>query len=345
VSEETATPAAPSVPAMTGMKKASVLLIALGADASAQVMKHLSQDEVEQLTWEMARIQQVDPKSVQSVMEEFRNKLIGDDIIERAGLEYVRDVLERAVGTEKAKEILSRLGRRPSSRPFEQVRSLDPAQLLQILQSEHPQTIALVISHLSATNAAIILSGLSPVIQADVAWRVASMGATLPDIAHQVEQVIIDRLESVEAQDVTTVGGALAMVEILNHADRSTERTILEGLSASDPALADAIKEKMFVFEDILALDNRTIQIILREVSQEDLRLALKGVNESLRESVFRNVSERAAETLREDIELMGPVRVKDVEAAQKKIVSIVRQLEEAGEISVRNDKDNEIIV
>jgi flagellar motor switch protein FliG len=329
---------------ISGLRKASILMLALGAEASANVMKHLDSDEVEQLSWEMARMRDVEPSLVQIVVEEFNHRLDSDQFIERAGMEYVKEVLERAVGTEKAREILNRLGRRPSMRPFETIRTMDPAQLFQIVQGEHPQTIALVVSHLPAISAAAVLSGLPPEVQAEVATRIASMDATTPDVIHHVEQVIMDRMATVETQDVTSVGGATALVEILNQVDRSTERTILDSLEAAHPALADQIKERMFVFEDIVSLDNRSIQSILRDVSQDDLKLALKGVGESVREIIFRNISERAAETLKEDIEVLGPVRVRDVEAAQKKVVAVVRRLEDAGELTLRRTKEDEII-
>lgn len=329
---------------MTGLRKAGVLLVAMGSDASADVLKHLEQEDVERLTWEIARIKEVPPEMVAKVVDEFRERLEGDEYIEQAGMDFVRRVLERALGSDKAKEILGRLGSRPSARPFEALRSLDPQQLLQFMQGEHPQTIALVVSHLAPFSAAAVLSGLAPDIQADVATRVAMMDATSPDVVHQVEMAILERLSTVDTQGITSVGGASALVEILNQVDRATERTILEGLSEANPALADSIKEQMFVFEDITTLDSRTIQTILREVEQEDLRLALKGVGENVREIIFKNISERAAETLKEDIELMGPTRVRDVEASQKKIVSVIRRLEEAGEVVTRRAGDDDII-
>jgi flagellar motor switch protein FliG len=327
-----------------GLRKSAILMLALGAEASANVLKHLDADEVERLSWEMARIREVEPSLVQVVVEEFNQRLDTDEFIERAGIEYVKDVLELAVGTEKARDILTRLGRRTNTRPFETIRTMDPAQLFQIIQGEHPQTIALVVSHLPAISAGAVLSGLPAAVQAEVATRIASMDATTPDVIHQVEQVIMDRMASVDAQDFTSVGGATALVEILNQVDRATERTILDGLESANPALADAIKEKMFVFEDITTLDNRVIQTILREVEQEDLRLSLKGVGDNVRECIFRNISTRAAETLREDLETMGAVRVRDVEAAQKKIVAIVRRLEDAGELTIRRTKEDDVI-
>ena len=333
-----------SLPTMSGLRKASILMVALGADASSTVFQHLSQEEVEKLTWEIARIQEVEPSLSQGVVEEFFQRLDSDDYVERAGIGYIQEVLEMALGSEKSKEILGRLARRPSSRPFETIRSLDPAQLVHIVQGEHPQTIALIISHLPTLSAATILSGLPSALQAEVAFRIANMDVTTPDVIERIEKVIAGRLSTVVAQDITSVGGTHALVEILNQVDRSTERTIMEGLTNENPALAETIKERMFVFEDVANLDNRTIQVVLREVEQDDLRLALKGVSEKIREVVYRNISVRAAETLREDVELMGPVRVRDVEAARKKIVAIVRRLEEAGELSTRRTEEDQII-
>lgn len=319
-------------------------MVALGSEASAAVFHHLSEEEVEQITWEIARIRDVEPTLMESVVEEFFHRLDANDFGSRAGVDYVREVLERAVGSEKTRQLMSRLGRRPNSRPFEALRSMDASQLFQILSGEHPQTIALVLSHLPTTAAATIISDLPSHVQADVATRIACMDATSPEVIYQIEQVIMDRFSGMEAQDMTSVGGENILVEILNQVDRSTERTIFEGLSAENTSLADAIKERMFVFEDILALDNRSIQVILREVEQEDLRLALKGVSESLRDTIYRNISARAAETLREDLELTGPVRVRDVENAQKKVMAIVRRLEDAGELVIRRTKEDELI-
>lgn len=329
---------------ISGLRKAGLLLVAMGADASADILKLLDQDEVERLTWEIARIKSIPPDTMDAVVAEFRERLGGGDLGEQAGMDFVRRVLDRALGAEKSREIMARLGTRPSQRPFEALRALDPQQVFQFIQGEHPQTIALVISHLPPAAAAAVLSGLSPNVQSDVATRVATMDATSPDVVNHVEMAIMERLSTVDPQAMTSAGGATALVDILNQVDRATERTILEGLSEADPALADTIKEQMFVFEDITTLDSRTIQTILREVEQEDLRLALKGVGESVREVIFKNISERAAETLKEDIELMGPTRVRDVEASQKKIVGVIRRLEEAGEVVTRRSGDDDII-
>ncbi|HEY3265989.1 MAG TPA: flagellar motor switch protein FliG [Armatimonadota bacterium] len=334
----------PSGIQLTGVRKAGVLMVALGTEVSAEVMKYLNQDEVERVTWEIARLKEVDMDVMQAVVEEFKDRVGTEEYMERAGMDFVRKVLEKAVGMDKTREILSRLGSRPNARPFETLRGLEPSQLFQFIAGEHPQTIALVLSHLSAGTAASVLSRLPPEIQADVATRIATMDATIPDVVQQVEEAILERLLSVGATNVTSVGGATALVDILNQVDRATERTILEGLSTANPALADSIKERMFVFEDISGLDNRTVQAVLREVEQEDLRLALKGVGETVRELIYRNISERAAETLKEDVELMGPVRLRDVEAAQKKIVAVIRRLEESGDVVLRREGADEII-
>lgn len=330
---------------LTGRQKASVLMVALGADLSAAVLQHLDQDEVEIITGEIARMKEVDSDTMRVVVEECQQRVGSASLVEPAGLDFARRLLDQAVGSEMAGEIVGRMGHRPHLRPFDSLRSVDPQQLFQFLQSEHSQTIALVLSHLPAATSAAVLSGLPPDSQADVATRIATMDATTPEVIQQIEQVISERLSTMDSHDVTAVGGATALVEILNQVDRATERTILEGLSDVNPTLADAIKEQMFVFEDVVTLDNRTIQSILREVEQEDLRLALKGVGEAVRAVIFRNISDRASETLKEDLEVMGPVRLRDVEAAQKKIVAVIRRLEESGEVVVRRGGgDDEII-
>lgn len=330
---------------LTGRRKAGVLMVALGAHVSAEVLHYLEQEEVEAVTSEIAHMKEVDPDTMRVVMAECQQRIGKTEVSERAGLDFAKRLLDHAMGEERAGEIVNRLGHRAHMRPFESLRTADPQQLHQFLQSEHPQTIALVLSHLPAAASAAVLSGLPADIQSDVATRIATMDATTPEVIQEIEQVIASRLSTMDTQDVTAVGGATALVEILNQVDRGTERTILEGLSEVNPALADAVREQMFTFEDVITLDNRTIQSILREVEQEDLRLALKGVGDSVRGVIFRNISERAAETLKEDLEVMGPVRLRDVEAAQKKIVAVIRRLEESGEVVLRRGGgDDEVI-
>jgi flagellar motor switch protein FliG len=319
-------------------------MVALGADASAAVLKHLKSEEVERLTFEMAHMSHVEPALLQSVVEEFFHRMDENDYAEQVGVDYVRDMLERAVGAEKSQEILGRLTDKPAARPFETVRSLDPMKLYRLIEGEHPQTVALILSHLPPSSAAAILSRFPARLQADVAGRVANMEAAPPDMIRRIEQAILDRLNAASSHDGPVTGGTNALLEILSQVDRSTERSIMEGLSTYHPSLADDIKGQMFAFEDIATLDGRTVQVILREVEQDDLRLALKGSTEELREVVYNNISERAAETMKEDLELMGAVRVKDVENAQKNIVGVVRRLEDAGELSVRKTQGEELI-
>ena len=349
---ETAAPQAPANEAaakpavhLSGLRKAAVLMVALGTERSAEVLKYLGDDEVERITAEIAYLKEVSADLVQKVTAEFNERFNASEYVEKAGVEFARQVLIYVMGPERAREILSRLGQqRSGARPFEMLRSVDPQQLAQLLQTEHPQTIALVVSNLPTASAAAILQALPANVQHDVAQRIATMDATRPDTVAQIEHVILDRLSTAGAQDVTSAGGSSALVEILNHVDRSTERNILDGLAATNPSLADQIKEKLFLFEDIFSLDNRSIQTVLREIEQEDLRLALKGVGDSVREVVFRNISERAAQSLAEDLELMGPVRLRDVESAQRRIVAVVRRLEEAGDVVTRRGGDDEII-
>ncbi len=329
---------------MNGARKVGMLMVALGAEASAEVLRHLSQDEIERISTEIANTRHVDMDVMDAVMQEFQQRLESSGFSTQGGADFAREVLEQALGQQKATEIMGRLSARSYVQPFESLRSVEPSHFARILKGEHPQTIALVVSYLPPSTGAVILSALPAEAQADVATRVATMDPASPEVIRQVEEVIQDRLRSTKGQDTSCAGGAKTLLEILNQVDRSTERTILEGLTASDPALAESIKQQMFLFEDIVKLESRAIQLVLREVDQEDLRLALKGVGDEIRDLIFSNISERAAETLKEDLELMGRVRIRDVEAAQQKIVAVIRRLEEAGEIMLGGSEEDELI-
>lgn len=335
---------AESIENQTGLRKVAILLVALGAETAAEILKELETDEVERIVSEVSRVKQVDSDVIQPVINEFQNRMASSEFVQTAGAEYARQLLNYVVGPQKAQEMVSRLGRGIRSRPFESLRTVDASQLSQLIQDEQPQTIAMVISHLPPVTGANVLSSLPPAVQADVATRIATMNATSPEVVSEVENVIQMKMSSMGAQDVSATGGTKALVSILNQVDRSTEKIIMEGLQKVDAALAETIKDQMFVFEDIATLDDRTIQIILREVEQDDLRLALKGVSDGVREAILRNVSSRAAEALREDIENMGPVRLRDVEAAQQKIVGVTRRLEDGGQIVTRHGGEDQVI-
>jgi len=330
---------------LTGRQKAAILLISLGPEISAQVFKHLKEDEIEQLTLEIANVRKVSQERRDEVVAEFYQMCLASEYISQGGIDYAKDVLERALGNQKAVEILNRITASLQVRPFDFVRKTDPSQLLNFIQTEHPQTVALIMAYLDPEKAAIVLSALPHDRQADVARRIAIMDRTSPEIIKEVERVLERKLSSLVPQEVTSAGGVQAVVQVLNRVDRGTEKTIMEALEIQDPELAEEIKKLMFVFEDIVQLDDRAIQRILREVDSHDLALALKGSSEEVSEKVKRNLSKRAQDMLREEIEFMGPVRLRDVEEAQSRIVSSIRRLEEAGEVIIARGGGDEIIV
>jgi len=330
---------------LTGKQKAAILLISLGPEVSAQIFKHFKDDEIEQLTLEIANIRKVNNDDKDGIITEFHDLLVAKEYISSGGIDYAKEVLEKALGNQKALDIIQRLTATLQVKPFDFVRKTDPSQLLNFIQSEHPQTIALIIAYLSPEQAAQILSALPPERQADVARRIAIMDRTSPEVIREIERLLERKLSSVVSEDFTSAGGVGAIVEILNRVDRTTEKTIMESLEIQDPEMAEEIKRRMFVFEDIVQLDDRAIQQILREVDGKDLALALKGASEEVSAKIQRNMSKRAADMLKEDMEFMGPVRLRDVEDSQQRIVNIIRKLEEAGEIIVARGGGDEIIV
>ncbi|MEE3392248.1 MAG: flagellar motor switch protein FliG [Lachnospiraceae bacterium] len=330
---------------ISGIQKAAILLIALGPDKSSKVFQHLKDDEVEQLTLEIANTRSIAPDVKEQVMNEFYQICLAQQYIAEGGITYAEDLLRKAFGEDKSKDILGRLTSSLQVRPFEFVRKTDASQLLNFIQDEHPQTIALILSYLSSSQASQIISALPPDKQTDVAKRIAQMDRTSPDVIKEVEKVLEQKLSSLVNQDYTIVGGVDAIVEILNTVDRGTEKHIMESLEVEDPELADSIRKKMFVFEDILSLDDRSVQRVLREVDNNDLSIALKGSNEQVQNLIFNNLSKRLAQMIKEDMEFMGPVRMKDVEDAQQKIVNIIRKLEDAGEIIISRGGGDDIVV
>ena len=330
---------------MTNKQKAAILLIALGPDASSQIFKYLREDEIDKLTLEIANQRKVPQEQKDKILTEFHQMLMAKDYISSGGLDYAREILEKALGTDKAVAIINRLTSSLQIRPFDFARKTDPAQLLNFIQNEHPQTIALIMAYLQPEQSGVILSSLPPDRQVDVAKRIATMDRTSPDVLKDVERILERKLSSLVTQDFTTAGGVDAIVEVLNRVDRTTERTIIENLEVQDPELAEEIKRRMFVFEDIVLLDDRSLQLVLREIESKDLALALKASSSEVGEKIYKNMSKRAADMLREEIEYMGPVRIRDVEEAQQKIVNVIRRLEESGEIVVARGKGDEIIV
>lgn len=330
---------------LTGRQKAAHLMIYLGPEKSAKVFKHLREEELEQLTLEIANVRRVSSEKLDEITREFYEMCLANQYITQGGIDYAKEVLEKAFGREKAIEIIGRISASLQVRPFDFIRKTEPSQVLNFIQGEHPQTIALILAYLEPEKSSIILSALPPERQADVARRIALMDTTSPEVIKEVEKVLERKLSSVIPQEVTSAGGVKAVVEILNRVDRGTEKTILEALEIQDPELAEEIKKLMFVFEDLVTLDDRSVQRVLREVDSRDLALALKGASEEVTRKIFNNMSKRASEMLKEDIEFMGPVRLRDVEEAQQRIVNVVRKLEESGEIVVARGGGDEIIV
>ena len=330
---------------ISGLQKASILLIALGPEKSATIFKHLKEDEIEELTLEIANTRSITPQIKEEVIDEFYEVCLAQQYIAEGGIRYPKELLDKALGADKAMEVIGKLTASLQVKPFEFIRKAEASQLLNFIQDEHPQTIALILSHLPLSQAAIIVSSLPPDRQADVAKRIALMDRTSPDVVKEVEKVLESKLSSLVNQDYTIIGGVDAVVDILNAVDRSTEKHIMETLEIEEPELADEIRKKMFVFEDILLLDDRAIQRVLRDVDNNDMALALKSANEQVQASIFNNMSKRLAVMIKEDMEFMGPVRMKDVEEAQQKIVNIIRKLEDSGEIVISRGGGDEIVV
>lgn len=328
-----------------GVQRAAILLISLGPERSAGIFKHLKEEEIEEMTLEIANIRSVTPQVKEAVITEFYELCLAQQYIAEGGIGYAKDLLEKALGSEKAMDVIGKLTASLQAKPFEFVRKTDATQLINFIQDEHPQTIALILSYLAPSQSALVMSALPPERQADVARRIAVMDRTSPDIIKEVEKVLESKLASLVNQDYTIIGGVDAVVEILNTVDRGTERHIMETLEVEAPELAEEIRKKMFVFEDILLLDDRAIQRVLRDVENNDLTMAMKSTKDEVKEAIFNNMSKRLAVMIKEDMDFMGPVRMKDVEEAQQKIVNVIRKLEDSGEIVISRGGGDEIVV
>ncbi|WP_047810938.1 flagellar motor switch protein FliG [Desulfosporosinus acididurans] len=329
---------------LTGIQKAAILMISLGSQNSAKIVQNLNELEIEKLTLEMSNVGKITPEQRDNVIEEFHQMCLANDYISYGGVDYAREVLERALGEPKANEIISRLASNLKMRPFDLVRRTDPKQLFSFIQGEHPQTIALIMTHLPVDKAATLLASLNQERQADVAKRIAIMGRTSPDVLKEIEKVLERKISSLAPTDYTSSGGIQNIVDVLNRTDPGTVKVVMDALEQDDPELAEQIKRQMFVFEDIITLDDRGIQMVLREVDTKDLGLALKGSNPEVVEKVMGNMSSRAGQMLREDMEFMGPVRLRDVEEAQQRIVKVIRKLEESGAIVISRGGADEIV-
>jgi flagellar motor switch protein FliG len=329
----------------TGRQKAAVFLVSIGSEISAEIFKYLREDEIETLTFEIARLETIEPDQKEAVLVEFQELMMANEFITTGGIDYARELLEKSLGSQKAIDIINRLTSSLQVRPFDFIRRTDPAHLLNFIQQEHPQTIALILAYLEPNKASVILQNLPHEVQSDVARRIATMDRTSPEVLREVERVLEKKLSTLSSEDYTAAGGVENIVEILNLVDRSSEKQIIEALEDEDPELAEDIKKRMFVFEDIVMLDDRAIQRVMREVDSQELSKALKSVDTEVQDKIFRNMSKRAAQMLKEDMEFMGPVRLKDVEESQQKIVSIIRHLEETGEIVVARAGEDELVV
>lgn len=331
---------------LTGVQKSAILFIALGPEASAAIIKKLPESEIQKITYEIANITSIKAEQKKEILKEFMEMNKAKDFLIEGGIEYAKVVLGKALGQQRAGEILDKITEATQQyRPFAIARKADASQLLNIITNEHPQTIALILCYLQKDKAGQILSSLPEDVQSEVAFRVASMNNTSPMVVREIEKVLDSKLSTVVRSDMTTLGGVNTLVEILNMVDRNTEKNITEGLEKENPELAEKVKQSMFVFEDIISLDDASIQRVLREVDSKELAMALKGCSEEVNNAIFRNQSKRAATALKEDMEFLGPVRINDVEKSQQKIVSVIRRLDEAGEIVISRGGEDAIII
>lgn len=334
-----------SIEQLSGSQKAAVLLIAFGPQISGELLRHLPDEEVEHLTLEIANMRHVDQEVTEQVIEEFSNMLLAQTYLNQGGMEYAQEVLEKGFGPEKARQILERLTATLQVRPFDFARRTDAAQLLTFLQHEHPQTIALILAYLQPEQASFIMSSLSSDMQVDVASRLAKLDQASPEVIEDVESILEQRLAAFVTEDTTHAGGIDVAVDILNRVDRSTEKTIMDTLAEDDPELAEELRLRMFVFEDIITLTDRDLRQVIQQVDNKDWQYALKTASDNVKSKLFRNMSKRQSEGILEDMEFLGPVRLKDVEDAQQRIVAIIRQLEETGEIILARSGEDDIVV
>ncbi len=330
---------------LTGKQKAAILLISMGKEASAKLYKYLPEDEIEQLTVAIANVRKVDATEKEAVLKEFHEMCIAQDYLATGGISFAQEVLETALGKDRAKQIIQRLTTQLEVKPFDFTRRIDPMQIYHFLQNEHPQTIALVLAHIDSQQASMILSSLPIEHRSDVARRIAQLEQASPDVIKEVEQILEQKLTATIRQEYSVVGGIDSIVSILSGVDRSTEKSILENLEEENHSLVEEIKKRMFTFEDIINLDRRAIQRVIQEVENQDLLIAMKAVSPEVKKVLFENMSQRMGETFEEELQYLGPVRVKDVEDAQGRIVSVIRTLEDAGEIVIARGGTDEILL
>ena len=331
---------------LTGVQKAAILFITLGPEASSGILKKLPESEIQKITYEIANITTVNQEQRQKILDEFLQINQARDYLIEGGMDYAKSLLSKALGSQRALEILEKVTEANQQyRPFSIARKVDSSQLLSVINNEHPQTIALILCYMQSDKAAQVLAELPEEVQSEVAYRIASMNNTSPMVIKEIEKVLDSKLSSVVRTEMTTLGGVETLVGILNQVDRTTEKNITEGLEREDSELADRVKSSMFVFEDIITLDDMSIQRILRETDAKELALALKGCSEEVANKIYKNQSKRAAASLKEDMEFLGPVRLMDVEKSQQKIVAIIRRLDDAGEIIISRGGEDALIL
>ena len=329
---------------LTALQRAAVIIISLGAQRASDIYKFLKEEEVEQLSLEIAKMDRLSEEEMQETIEDFYGLCVTQKVINEGGTIYARDVLEKAFGPEQAASFMARISKSLKTQAFEFIRKADYKSLQMIRQNEHPQTIALVLSYARSDQASMIIAELPKHLQINVIKRIADLGGVMPGIVAIVEETLQKRFASIISTDQMEVGGVPYIADIMNHVDRSTEKYVFDELSENDPELAEEIRKLMFVFEDIANLDSMAVQRFIREVDTKDLAIALKASNEEVKEVILRNMSSRMRETIETDIQYLHNIRMRDVEEAQQKIVGVIRQLEESGEIVIARGKDDEII-
>lgn len=330
----------------SGQRKAAILLISLDEETAAEIFKNLSPKEIEKLSVEIAELDSVRSRAINKINEEFYKLLRANEYIARGGLDFAQSVLQKAFGMNEAKELIEKIKSATQVRGFSTLKKADSGQLVNFLIKEHPQTIALILSHLTPDQTAEVLAEFPEDLRADVAFRIATLGKISPQLLHEIEEVVDSLAEAVISEDMSKTGGTKALAEILNKANKMTERAILSHFEEFDPELATQVKSLMFVFEDLVLIEDRGIQKILKQVDKKDLSMALKAADDNVKEKIFSNMSERASQLLKEDLELLGPVRLKEVEDAQRRIIEVIKQLEDEGEIFVTGrGKEDDIIV
>jgi flagellar motor switch protein FliG len=339
------TSAPAGIDSLSGQQKAAILLVSLGAETSAQIFKAMNEEEIEELTTEISRLRNVAAGTTGAILDEFHQLVVAQEYITQGGLAYAAEILERALGPSRAREVLDRLRGYLQPAAFEVVKKVDPKTLLDFIRREHPQTIALILANMDPKRAAQILSEFPSELQSDVVLRIATMDKTNPEVIKQIETILETRLSSLLTSEVSVSGGVKSVAEIMNRLDRSTERTLLSALQEQEAELAESIRRLMFTFEDLVHVDDRGVQRVLKEVEQRDLALALKAAGPDVAAKIYKNMSERAGTLLKEEISYLGPVRLRDVEEAQRRIMEVVRRLEEGGEIIIQGHGDHDDVV